>query len=136
VRRALLARVLVLGLALVACGWYVVGIRQAHAVAQASAIVFEGGHITAAQARRASDLLSSARFLNPDRQVDVLRAEVKLERGQLPGARRILKRVVMAEPNNARAWLTLARASVHDVRDFYAAAFAIHRLVPPVHAGH
>jgi hypothetical protein len=135
-RPALLVRVLVLGLALAACAWYVVGIRQARAVDQVSSIVSGGGQITPAQARHASDLLNSAAFLNPDRQVDVLRAEVKLDRGELPAARRILWRVVEGEPDNLAAWLTLARASVHDLRDFYAAAFAIRQLVPPVRAAH
>lgn len=129
---ALLARGLALGLALVACAWFVIGIRQAHAVDQATGIVSPGSSLTAADAHHASDLLSSARFLNPDRQVDVLRAEVDAGRGDLPAAREILKQVVKAEPDNLSAWLALAKASVHDTRDFYAAAFAIHTLVPPV----
>lgn len=132
----LLARVLVLGLAVAGGAWYAIGTRQAHAVDQATGIVSQDGRLTATQARHASSILSSAKFLNPDRQVDVLRAQVDAGRGDLPAARRILKQVVKAEPDNLGAWLALARASVGDLRDFYAAAFAIHHLIPPVPAAH
>lgn len=133
-RTSVLARGLVFALAVVACAWFVIGVRQAHAVDQATRIVSSASPLTADDARHASDLLSSASFLSPDRQVDVLRAEVELGRGDLSAARQILKQVVKAEPDNLGAWLTLAKASVHDTRDFYAAAYAIHTLAPPVPA--
>lgn len=135
-RPYLLIRVLLLGLAVAGCAWYVIGIRQAQAVDQATRIVAGGSALTVADAHHASNLLASAKFLNPDRQVDVLRAEVLLVRGHLPAARRILLQVVEAEPDNVSAWLTLAKASVNDTRDFYAAAYAIHHLIPPVPAAH
>ncbi len=119
-------------LALVMAAWFALGIRQAQNTNQASALVAPGARLTASQAAKASDLLDAAGFLNPDRQVEVLRAELRADRGDLSGARRILKGVVRTEPQNLAAWLALARSSAGDVTDFYAAAYAIHHLVPPV----
>lgn len=119
-------------LALAAAGWYVVGIRQAHDVNRASAIVSGTGRLSAPQARRAAALLHSAEFINPDRQVDLLRAQLDRDQGDLRGARTILKRVVAAEPDNLQAWLLLARSSVGDRKDFTAAAHRIQLLFPPV----
>jgi hypothetical protein len=113
-------------------GWYVVGIRQAEDTNRASALISPGGRLSASQAREASSLLGAAGFLNPDREVDVLRAQLQADQGDLRGARRIVTGVVKAEPQNLQAWLVLARSSVGDLRDFYAAAYAIHQLVPPV----
>ncbi len=121
-----------LALALVMAAWFALGIRQAQNTNRASALVSPGARLTASQARKASDLLDAAGFLNPDRQVEVLRAELRADQGDLSGARRILKGVVRTEPQNLAAWLALARSSAGDVTDFYAAAYAIHHLVPPV----
>ncbi len=119
-------------LALVMAAWFALGIRQAQDPNRASAIVTPGGRLTASQARQASNLLDAAGFLNPDRAVTVLRAELRADQGDLSGARRILKGVVRTEPQNLAAWLALARSSAGDLRDFYAAAYAIRHLVPPV----
>jgi predicted Zn-dependent protease len=121
-----------LALALMMAAWFALGIRQAQDTNRASALVSPGARLTASQARKASDLLDAAGFLNPDRQVEVLRAELRADQGDLSGARSILKGVVRTEPQNLAAWLALARSSAGDVTDFYAAAYAIHHLVPPV----
>ena len=118
--------------ALVAAGWYVVGIRQAEDTGRASALVSGGTRLSAAQASRASALLDSAAFLNPDREVDVLRAQLERDQGNLGGARAILDRVVLKEPDNLDAWIWLARSSVGDPKDFYTAAYRVRQLVPPV----
>jgi predicted Zn-dependent protease len=125
-------RVAVVALAVVAAAWYVVGIRQSQGINRANAIVSSSGHLSAADAGRASRELRSAAFLNPDRQVAVLRAQLRYDQGDLAGARAILKRVVLSEPDNLQAWILLARASVGDLKDFYAAAYRIRQLVPPV----
>lgn len=131
-RVAVLARIGVLALALVAAAWFAIGVRQARDTSRAASIVSGGAHISASEAHRASDLLSAAAFLNPNRQIDVLRAQVALSRGNEPAARAILKRVVRAEPQYLDAWIWLARASLKDLRDFYFAAYRIKLLVPPV----
>ena len=125
-------RAAVLALAAMAAAWYVLAIVQARDTSRAGAIVASAGHLNRAQAHTASQLLSSAAFLDPDREVSVLRAQVLRERGDLPGARAILWRVVRAEPDNLQAWVQLAYASVGDLKDFYAAAYRIRQLVPPV----
>jgi predicted Zn-dependent protease len=123
-------RIAALALALAAAAWFAIGVRQAHDLGHATSIV-SGGRLSASQARRASDLLHSASFLNPDRQVDVLRARVYLGRGNEPEARTLLRRVVAAEPEYLDAWIWLAHASVGDLKDFYAAAFRVTQLVRP-----
>jgi Tetratricopeptide repeat len=125
-------RVALVAVALLAAGWFAIGMRQARDVDHANAIVSGSGQPSAAQARRASSLLSAAAFLNPDRQVDVLRAQLEREQGDLRGARKILKRVVSTEPENLLAWVWLARSSIGDLKDFYAAAYRIRQLLPPV----
>jgi len=119
-------------LALVASAWYVIGIRQAHDINRASAIVSSGARLSSAQARHAAALLHDAKFLNPDRQVDLLGAQLNRDQGNLRGARTILKRVVASEPDNLLAWVSLAESSVGDLKDFYAAAYRLRQLAPSV----
>lgn len=125
-------RVAVLVLAVLAAAWYVLGIRQAQDTNRADAIISSAGRLSAAEAHHASQLLHSAGFLNPDRKVAVLRAELLREQGDLRGSRAILRRVVLSEPDNLQAWIQLAYSSPGDPKDFYAAAYRIRQLVPPV----
>lgn len=125
-------RIAALALSIAVCAWFVLGIHQDHDVNAASAIVSGATTPSAAQARQARSLLERAKLLNPDSEVDLLRAQLDLEQGNQPGARAILERVVAREPDNAVAWEWLARASVGDLREFYLAAFRIEQLVPPV----
>jgi hypothetical protein len=129
--RLVRAAVVVVSTAIAA--WFAVGVRQAHGIAAAGSIVGGGARVNAASARRATNLLSAAGQLNPDTQVDVLRAQLYLDLGNRPAARRVLERVVKEEPDNAVAWEWLAKASVGDPAEFYLAAFRIDQLVPPVH---
>ena len=117
---------------LCALAWFVVGIRQAHDTNAAAAIVTGASRLPAGQRRHAADLLSAAKVLNPDTQVDVLRAELALGQGDRAAARRILEQVVAKEPENAVAWEWLARASVGDLHEFFLAGIHLARLVPRV----
>jgi hypothetical protein len=130
VRRAAAVTAGVFALAL--CAWFAIGIRQGHDTDAAGAIITGTSRLDPAQARQAAGLLQSAKLLNPDTQVDVLRAELDLGQGRTLAARRILESVVAKEPDNAVAWEWLARASVNDRREFFLAAFRIRQLVPPV----
>jgi len=125
--------ILIVGLALAAAAWFAIGVRQAEGTTQAAAIISSAARLSPAQASQAAGLLSSAAFLNPDRQVDVLRGQLDAARGDMPGARRILTQVVNAEPKNLGAWIALWKASAPRSREFYAAAYAILHLAPPVH---
>jgi hypothetical protein len=119
-------------LALGACAWFAVSIRQANGVQAASSLITGTTRLPPATAGRAANDLSSARLLNPDTQVDVLRAELDLGQGHAVAARRILERVVAKEPENAVAWEWLARASAGKVRELFLAGLHIRQLVPPV----
>jgi hypothetical protein len=129
IRRVGIARTALAAFALLACAWFALAARQAHEINAASALLSGGGALSAAQAREADALLSSAATLNPDRQVDVLRAQVALARGDQRRARSILEPVVRQEPDNLSAWVQYARASTHDPVAFYTAEIAIRRLV-------
>jgi predicted Zn-dependent protease len=118
--------------ALVTAAWFALGVRQARDTQAASTIVADGSAISASQARHAAQLLRAAELLNPNTNVDVLRAELDLYRGKRLAARSILERVVADEPDNAVAWEWLARASVGDLHEFFLAAFRLRQLVPPV----
>ncbi len=70
--------------AAVACAWFALGVRQAHDTDAATALV-DGAKLSASQARKADSLLKSAAALNPDREIDLLRAQVALRRAQRSG---------------------------------------------------
>ena len=121
-------------LAAVVVAWFAIGAVQAIDTSRASNLVSPGSRLSPAAARHAGSLLSSAGFLNPDRSVDVLRSQLDLEQGRPVAARNRLIGLVRSEPDNLDAWIWLARASVGDLRWFYAAAYRIRQLVPPVPA--
>ena len=118
--------------ALVACAWFVLGIRQAVNTSRAAAIANRGGHLTAAQVRRVSSLVHSATLLNPDKQPDVLLGQAEVQRGDLKRARRVLQPITRSEPQNIGAWIWLSRASADSPVLFYVAAFHVHLLEPRV----
>jgi predicted Zn-dependent protease len=122
-------RVVLLILAIVACAWYVLAIRQAHDTAAATALLTRGTPLKAAEAARADGLLRAASELNPDQQVAILRAQVAYDRGDRPRAERLLAPVVRDEPENAVAWLWVARAAP-DAATFTRALARIGYLVP------
>jgi predicted Zn-dependent protease len=125
-------RAALLAIAVAAAAWFALAAQQSVDTSRATALVSGSTHLSASQVAHAKNLLSAAGFLNPDRQVDVVRAQLDRERGNLSAARTILKRVVAAEPDNLQAWVELAQASVGDLKDFYAAAYRVRQLVPPV----
>jgi predicted Zn-dependent protease len=126
-----LARVATALLGLLAAAWFALGIYQSHAVSQATSIAAGKGRLTAAQARHADDLLHDAATLNPDRAVDVLRAQVALARGDAARSRQILSGVVAREPQDLDAWIALARACTGVFRQRQIALLHILKLAPP-----
>lgn len=95
------------------CAWFVLGAREARQVDQATAALSAGPRIDQAQAARVSSLLADASFLNPDRQVTLLRGQLEDERGARGAGARILAGVTRAEPMNAAAWVLLARSATN-----------------------
>ncbi len=119
----------------VAIAWFVLGARQARDISRATAIV-QGSSVSAAQDRQVNQMLDSARTLNPDREVMLLRATLNIDRNDNARAQAILERVLQSEPENIIAWDLLLQAAGHDIQ-LQANAFRhIARLEPPVRHSH
>jgi predicted Zn-dependent protease len=119
-------------LALVACAWFAIGIRDAQDTDQATAILSASSHPAPAAARRVASLLDSAGLLNPDRQLDLLRGQLALQLGHAALARRIFARVTREEPQNIQAWDWLGRAAARGSRIQVLAFDHILLLAPPI----
>jgi Flp pilus assembly protein TadD len=81
-------------------------------------------------------LLDHAATLNPDRSIDILRAQAELRAGDDAAAERTAKALVRDEPLNVYAWIVLGFASQQ--RDPATARLArAHQLelAPPVPSG-
>lgn len=136
VRHGLLVRALGLLMAAIVCGWFAVSIRQAHDTSRASDIITTGSSpLPPAQVQRSQSLLHAAAQLNPDRAVELLRAQLAVRQRRLAQARAIALDVARAEPQNTNAWLAYGNASSNDRRGFLLALRRLHQLVPPVHRG-
>jgi hypothetical protein len=101
-------------LALVVCAWFAVGIRDSHKIATATAIVTAQGQPSASELAAADRALNGADLVNPDQQVDILRARVDLKRGANAAARRLLTAVTRREPQNLEAWIWFTGAVLGD----------------------
>jgi hypothetical protein len=97
------------GAAIVAA-WFVLSWVQARDLGRAQVLV-SGGRVSAGQARQASSLLATAGDLNPDRAVDITRAQLAEKQHRPALAVRILESVVQAEPLNLDAWRELSIAA-------------------------
>jgi predicted Zn-dependent protease len=117
-------------LALAACAWFALGARQAVNTSRASSIVSGTSKLSSAQARHALALLDDAGTLNPDQNVDILRAQAYLASGDAPAARRVLGAVTRQERQNVEGWLWLARASGANAALFYDSLRHVRQLEP------
>lgn len=105
----MVARIGLALLALLVAAWFGLAAVQVRDTNRAADILSGARTLSAEQARRVDSLLSSASSLNPDRTVDLLRAEVDYARGRRSRATRILENLVRREPMNIDAWIMLAR---------------------------
>jgi hypothetical protein len=128
------ARAAVAVLALLACAWFAIGVRQAHGTSSATAILSGKAALSPAQVVHVSRLIQDARVLNPATDPDLLRAQLMLETGDRPQARGIIDGVVRREPMNLEGWLWLARASSDSPPSFLRALEHINRVAPHVPA--
>jgi predicted Zn-dependent protease len=124
------ARWFILLVAIVVCAWFGLGIRQAREINRATSIIAQRGTIPAAQLRAAASALRSARTLNPDAEVNILRARLAVQQQQPRQAERILKTVVRGEPMNLEGWIWLAGVSLIDPPEARIALAQIARLDP------
>ena len=124
------ARIVACLVAIAACAWFVVGIRQAHDVSRATSLISSGRLRSDVQYERALALLRGARALNPDQEVNILRGQATLEHGDPRAAQRILRTVTRSEPRNLEAWLWLAKASNGSSALFFGALTRVRELEP------
>jgi hypothetical protein len=108
----LLARGLIVALAVLVSAWFAIGIRQTRSLERATSIVNAASTLTAAQAAHVNSLLDNAAWLNPDRGVDIVRGQAGALANDPSRALRILARVTRAEPMNLAAWVALAQAAI------------------------
>lgn len=127
-----IARVVSLLLALAACGWFAVGIRQAHDLGSADTILSGAKPISQPEARRVKTLIDGAALLNPDKQVQLLRGRLALALGETRRARAIFLTVAKQEPMNVLAWSLLGRAAGADRGLALLAIASVIKLEPPV----
>lgn len=105
------ARFAIAALAVAACAWFVIGVIQADNQSRATALIQGGGTPTPAQTSQIQHWLDTAGTLNPDRNIDLLRAQAEVRAGQSVKALAVMKRVVREEPRNADAWIVLGFAA-------------------------
>ena len=88
------ARLAIAALAVAACAWFVIGVIQSHNESRATALINGGGTPTPTQTAQIGHWLDTAATLNPDRNIDLLRAQAEVRAGQSARALVLMKRVV------------------------------------------
>jgi predicted Zn-dependent protease len=122
-----LQRVLLIVVAVAACGWLATGLYSARLQTRA-----EHPHPGDSVADR-RDMLDRAAFLNPSVELKLRDAQIVLEAGDPDEAARLLRDVVRREPDNRFAWAGLAQAlGSSDPAGARRALSALRRLSPPV----
>jgi predicted Zn-dependent protease len=104
---SLLARVALLAVAVIACAWFALGAVQILAQNRAAALIPASTDVSPQVAHAIANELDRAGTLNPDRSVDLLRAQLYLHSGRRPAAERLIQRVGRDEPNNINVWFLL-----------------------------
>jgi predicted Zn-dependent protease len=127
------ARLAIAALAVAACAWFVIGVIQSDNESRANAAINGGGTPTLAQTAQIEHWLDSARTLNPDRNIDLLRAQAEVRAGQSAKALALMKRVVRDEPRSADAWIVFGFAAQSQSPALARHAHAeVLKLAPPV----
>jgi predicted Zn-dependent protease len=129
----LATRLIGLLVAIVVTAWFALGIHQTHEVAHATSAIQASRTLTVTKARAIDSWLGSARTLNPDSELDILRARAAIEVGRVRLAQRILERVVRAEPYNLEGWIWLAGAALGNPPVAHRAVAQIDKLDPDAH---
>jgi predicted Zn-dependent protease len=103
---------MVSGAAIVAA-WFGLGWIQARDLGRAESLI-PAGRLSAGQARTVASLLDTAGNLNPDRTVEITRAQLADARGEPGQGVRLMEQVTEAEPLNLQAWRELGVVATHD----------------------
>lgn len=103
---------MVSGAAIVAA-WFGLGWIQARDLGRAQSLI-PTGRLSANQARTVASLLDTAGNLNPDRSVEIARAQLADAQGEPGQGVRLMEQVTEAEPLNLQAWRELGVVATHD----------------------
>ena len=129
--RMFAARTAIAMLAVLAAAWFAVSVRQAHDTARAQTAVSAAKSIGSQDAARVTAWLNAAAWLNPDREVDILRGRLALLQHEPARSEHILLGVTRSEPMNLEAWVYLAQAAFpRDPKVLQKAVIALARLHP------
>jgi hypothetical protein len=120
----------------IVCAWFLLGAVQTRDQNQATDLIDSLSTPTPALTARILNMLDTAQTMNPDRNVDLLRAQALTRSGRPSAGLRVAERVVAAEPLNIDAWTVLGFAArpAHPVQ-FRLAERKLRELAPPVSPG-
>jgi predicted Zn-dependent protease len=107
-------RVALVVVAAAAIAWLAAGAAASRSQDELRALVNDTERPTSAQIARAHELRLEAERATPGQRAALMQATLQLKGDDTPGARRVLEQAVSAEPENAEAWLLLARATEDD----------------------
>jgi uncharacterized protein HemY len=101
-------------LAVFAAAWFLVGARHAHELDGATNLINNHAGNTTQASDRTLSLLRSADFLEPSDEVDLLRAQLALQRREYPKAKRLIGQATHSEPDDLNAWILALDLAVID----------------------
>jgi len=128
-------RIAVAVISLVAAAAFAVALSAARAEDRLSDLQFRPPELGAADLRRADDLERQAGRLTPGERRVLVLANVRLRGGDAKGALALARGATRREPENAEAWLAVARAAREaDPALAKTALQRLRELVPPVPA--
>jgi cytochrome c-type biogenesis protein CcmH/NrfG len=131
----MIERALVAAVALAAAAAFAVAFTAARAEDRLSDLQFRPPQLTGADLRRAEQLEHDAGRLTPGVRRMLVLANVRLRAGDAAGALELARVATRREPENAEAWLAVARAAREaDVPIVQEARQRLRELVPPVPA--
>lgn len=104
-------RAAIVVVAVFAIAWLAAGIAASRSQDELRELVSGTERPTATQIARAGELRRAAERATPGQRAALMEATLRLKGGDDAGARRVLERAVREEPENAEAWLLLARAT-------------------------
>ena len=118
-------------LAVAVCAWFALGVRAFREVASVNVLLSGPARITPEQARDARAKLDQAAWLNPDQEVNFLRAQVAARDGHKQRALTIARGLAHREPQNVNAWLLVSILVRPGSLPYRQAEAQLRRLVPP-----
>ena len=128
----MIVRAALIATSVVVCAWFALGAVEVHDQNRATALLSIPGIPPKARTAQILHLLDDAGRLNPDRTIDLLRAQAHIVADQRAIAEREALAVVRDEPKNIYAWIVVAIAAVHDPAVLQQAVAQRRALAPPV----